>query len=917
MKSWLIRILKFLIVAEIVYLLLVNVALNLPLTQTIVNNIKPDKYTVTWDRAWSFYPFRVHARTIFAHGQSRSQLWQAEAPAASASISLVSLLWQSVKLDNVVVQDVVYKQRPRPAQGKDYSEISRYFPPIDNRPWETETAAPAPPKKEKKPWKISIDKIHAHGSHHIWLFQVQGKMVGELRTDVSIETRGGPFSLSNGDVDVDLESLIINGDNEIVREGRIEGGVEFLPFVAKDNKGLKILEFLNLDVSVRTETQRLAFLNIYLNNFHGLKIDGTGLVQGRVHLRQGRLEDGSSVEVAARKLSLDLLDHRLEGEGEVSIKTPDASEITDAQIRFDRLKAYDTTRDVMLFSGDGVTVEARGNRSILPSDDTPFIAKRLAISIPAVEVPDLAVYQAYLPDQWLFNLYGGNGKLQGDAEVTQTGLSSDLNLISETADVGFKEYRFTSNLDMALKAESPAITSGIDVSGSYVQLKGATLSHDEQRSSTPWHTGVNISQGKIRLLLPEDVPSDAGFLELYQHLQGKEIVTLLDSGDENIVIDGTISDLSWLGVLFENNLGLSITGSGEVAATVVLSQGWLGKGSTLEILPQTLGVDVLDYRAEGNGKATLLVEKGGEQPDVKLNVELDQGVMGRKDETHAFIENVQMILQALVRSITIGEKEMDIDLHLQIPEATVKDMSAYNQYLPSNSPMAFTGGEAHLTADIQMTPDTADGYVKLRTSDISARVDEQAVEGELQADITLIDGIPENMEFDISGSSVTLDNVRVAGVETSHDDDKWAAHFQLRKAQAVWKKPVSVFLEADLDMTDSKPIVAVIANQRGTHGWLEKALTIDDLVGEAQVDIDQDRIIIPYAFATSDKIDVGAKGVISADERNGVLYVRFRKLHGILKINNGKRNLDVFNAREKFDQFDSREVLLGQDSTQQ
>ena len=917
MKSWLIRIVKFLVVAEIVYLLLVNVALNLPLTQNIVNNIKPDKYTVTWGRAWSFYPFRVHARTIFANGESRSQQWQAEAPAASASISLVSLLWQTVKLDDVVAQDVIYKQRPRPSQGKDYSETSAYFPTIDNRPWETETAAPAPPKKEKRPWKINIDRIHAHGSHHIWLFQVQGKMVGELRTDLSIETRGGPFSLSNGDVDVDLKSLIINGDNEVLREGRIEGSVEFLPFVPSNNKGLKLLEFLNLDVTVRTETQRLAFLNIYLDNFHGLKIDGTGLVQGRVHLRQGRLEDGSNVEVAARKLSLDLLDYRLEGEGEVSIKTAGTSEVTDALIRFDRLKAVDTTRDVTLFSGDGVAVEAQGSRSILPSDDSPFIAKRLAISIPAVEVPDLAVYQAYLPDKWLFNLYGGKGKLQGNAEVTQTGLSTDLNLVSETADVGFKEYRFTCNLDMALKAESPSITSGIDVSGSYVQLNGAMLSNEEQQSSTPWHTGVDITQGKIRLLLPEDVPSDAGFFELYQHIKGKEIVTLLDSGDENIIINGSISDLSWLSVLIENSLGLSITGSGEVAANVVLSQGWLGTGSVLEILPQTLGVDVLDYRAEGNGKASLLVEKGGEQPDVKLNVELDQGGMRRKDETQAFIENVNMILQALVKSITIGEKEIDIDLHLQIPEATIKDMSAYNQYLPPNSPMAFTGGKAHLSADIQMTPETADGYVRLRTSDISARVDQQAVEGELQADITLIDGIPENMEFDISGSSVTLDNVRIAGAETSHDDEKWAAHFQLRKAQAVWRRPISVFLEADLDMTDSKPIVAVIANQRGKHGWLEKALTIDDLIGEAQIDIDQDRIIIPYAFATSDKIDVGAKGVISADERNGVLYVRFRRLHGILKINNEKRNLDVFNAREKFDQFDSREVLLRQESTQQ
>ncbi len=917
MKSWLIRILKYLLVAEIVYLLLINVALNLPLTQTIVNNIKPDKYTVTWGRAWSFYPFRVHARTIFANGQSRSQQWQAEAPVASASISLVSLLWRTVKLDDVAAQDVIYKQRPRPKQGKDYSAIRPYFPSIDNRKLETEVAAPPPLKKDKKPWKITIDDIYAHGNHEIWLFQVQGKIAGEVRADLSFQTRGGPFSLSNGEVDVELKSLIINGDNEVVREGIIEGYVEFLPFVPRENKGIMVLNFLNVDAQIQAETESLAFLNLYLTNFQGLKVDGNGLVQARLHLRQGRLEDGSNFEVAARKLSLDLLDHRLEGEGEVRISTPDTSEVTNALIRFDRLKALDSTRDVLLFSGDGVAVEAQGNRLILPSDDTPFIAKRLAISIPAVEVPDLAVYQAYLPDKWLFNLYGGKGKLQGNAEVTQTGLRTDLNLMSETADVGFKEYRFTCNLDMALKAESPAIASGIDVSGSYVQLNGATLSNDEQQSSTPWHTEVTITQGTIRLLLPENVPRDAGFLELYKHIKGKEIVTLLDSADDNIIINGSISDLSWLSVLIENSLGLSITGSGEVAATVVLSQGWLGTGSTLEILPQTLGVDVLDYRAEGNGKASLLVENGAEQPDVKLYVELEQGVMRRKDETQAFIEDVRMILQAQIKSITIGEKELDIDLHLHVPEANIRDMSAYNQYLPPNSPMEFTGGKANLTADIQMTPETADGYVRLRTSDITARIDQQDVEGELQADITLIDGIPENMEFDISGSSITLDNVRVAGAETSHDDDKWAAHFQLRKAHAVWKRPIAVFLEADLDMTDSKPIVAVIANQRGKHGWLEKALTIDDLIGEAQVDIAQDRIIVPYAFATSDKIDVGAKGVITTDERSGVLYVRFRKLHGILKINNGKRNLDVFSAREKFDKFDSREVSLRQKSNQE
>jgi len=905
LKHILLRIVKISVVVEIVYLLLVNTTLNLPLTQDMVNRIKPEKFAVSWERAWSLYPFRLHARTIFANGQSSSQQWQAEAPAVSASISLVPLLWRTVKLNNIEALDISYNQRPRPKPDKDYSNIRSYFPPINNRELQTEVAALTPLKKNKKAWKINIGEIHAHGNHKLWLYQVQGIIKGELRTDLSYETRGGPFSLSNGEIDIDITSLIINGDDEIMKEGHVEGRAEILPFVPQENKGIKALKYVNVDANVQTETKSLAFLNVYLSNFKGLKIDGTGLVQGRVHMRQGRLEDGSSLEVAARELSLELLDDRLEGEGKVSIETSDIED-TNVSIEFSGFKAFDGTRDVLLFSGDSVAVEAQGNRSILSGSDNPFTTKRLAITIPEVEVPDLKAYQAYLPDKWLFRLHGGKGTLQGFAEVTQTGLKSDLRLISEAADVGIKEYRFTSNLDMAFKADSPAISSGVDMSGSYVHLKGATLSNEEdQQSSKPWHAGVDINQGKLHLLLPEDVTDNAGFLDIYRELKGKEVVTLLDSGNEEINITGSISDLSWLSVLFENRLGLSITGSGEVTATVILSEGWLGAGSNLVIHPQAFGVDVLDYSADGNGKASLIVEKGGEHPDVKLDIELIDGVMRRKDETQAFIEKVDMVLQALVKEITIDEKDLDIALHLQIPKAEIRDMSAYNQYLPPHSPMEFTGGHAKLSADITMTPETANGYVRLRTTDISARVDQQDVSGELTADITLIDGVPENMDFDISGTSVTLDNVSVVGAEVSHDDDNWSAQFTLKKARAVWKKPIDLHIEADLDMTNSKPIVAVIANQRGKHSWLEKALTIDDVNGTTVINIAQNSIVIPYAFATSDNIDVGAKGVITADERNGVFYVRFHKLHGLLKINNGERNLDVLNAREQFEEFDS------------
>ncbi len=910
MKFLLIRTVKIILVAEFIYLLVINAALNVQFTQNSINQIKPDKFAVSWERAWSLYPFHLDVRGIDVNGQAQSQQWQVQSPAASASISLLSLLWRTVDLRNIEARDVKYYQRPRPKPDKDYNDVRAWFPPIEGRELETHAVSAQPVKKGKKAWHININNIHAKGQHELWLYQIQGKFAGELQTDLTFQTRGGPFSLSNGEVDVDFQSMIINGSHKVIQDGHLKGAVGFRPFVPRDNKGIKSLEFLTLDVELNTETESLAFLNIYLANFEGMKVDGTGLVQGRLHLQQGELQKGTDIKVSARELTLNLLDLQVEGDGNISIKAAENEELTDVSIEFVSLDTFAGDKKVLLFRGDGLVVEAQGNRSILPMGDKPFKAKALSVTIPSVEVPNLSAYQLFIPGKWPFKLHGGEGNLQGTVKLTPTGFNGNLRLSSEAADVGIKEYRFASNLDMDLKVDSPVLAAGVDISGTYVHLYGAKLSSDDGQSSEPWHARVDFEKGKLKMLLPEGVAGDAGFHDLYQGLKGKEIVTMIDSDEKEIQIIGSISDLAWINVLLNNRFGLAITGSGEVAADIVLNKGWPAAGTKLAIHPQTLGVEVLDYVAEGDGEVTLMVEKGGETPDALLNISLDDGVMRRKDEKQAFIEDVSINLEALARNITFDGKDKDMDLHLQIPSAMIRDMSVYNQYLPQHSPIQFTGGRAELLADIRLTPDTADGYVKLKTKGFSAQVDQQAIEGELTADIKLIDGVPENMDFDISGSAITLDKVRVVGTEKSHDDEDWSARFELKKARAVWKRPITMHIEADLQMTDSKPIVAVIANQRGKHGWLEKALSIDDVNGKVLINVAQNQIIIPYAYADSDKIDVGAKGVITADEHNGVLYVRYRKLHGILKINNGKRNLDVLNAREKFDQYDSDAVLL-------
>ena len=912
MKTALIRTFIVLAAIEIFYLVLVNTALNLQVTQDLINKIKPDKFSVSWDSAWTLYPARVYASGVSANGQSRGQQWQASAPEASASISLLQLPFKIISLSSVSAADVTYHQRPRPREDKDFSAIREYFPPIDGRELETEpVAATVKIKKQKKPWDIRLEDMHATGNHKIWLYQVQAALSGDLHADLSVQTRGGPLSISNGRLDVELKSLMLNGDREVSREGHIKGELELLPFKPKENKGLKSLAFLNVDVDINTETESLAFLNIYLNAFQGMKLDGSGIVDGRVILVKGDLSPGTDLKITAHELGMDVLNYRVEGDGMVTVAVPQGSLDNHIGIQFDTLEAFDVEAGSTLFTGNGLAVNAVGNNVIVPLDGRKPRARSFSILLPSVIVPDLNPYQRFLPAKWAFKLHGGEGELQGSAELTRDTFKAKMHLTSEDADVGVKDYRFQTNLDMLTNVNSPSLESGaIDVSGSYFKLNDATLTR-EDKDAAPWYAEIIVGKGVVSLNLNDAEDDVAGAKHLFQTLREKDFRTLLENADNELDISGRISDLRWLNLLLKNPYDLAIRGAGEISADVVVTSGWLNEGTNLTIKPEELIVDVLDYQARGagGGGVELKVIRGGEFPDMTLDVAVRGAEFNRKGAEQAFVEDVDITLQALAKEMKFDGSGDNLELRLHIPSARINDMTVYNQYLPEGSPLQILDGEASLVADILLKPDDADGYVRLNTEDMHARIDDQDISAELTADIKLVDGVPRDMNFDISGSSIVLDNVKVEGDEESFRDEDWAASFVLTKGKAIWKKPVQLDLEAEVEMSDSIPLVSMMANKKGKHGWLGKAITIDDVQGDVKMQMANRQIVIPYAFAGSDKIDVGAKGIINKESRNGVLYVRFRKLHGIMKIKDGDRNIDVLKAREKFDEYSTDAIV--------
>ena len=903
MILWLKRITIAVVVFELAYLALVNLALQLPVTQTLLNKIRPDKFEITWEEAWTWYPFRVHARGVAANGQSRRQQWQLDLPVGSASISLLPLIFKHVNLSDLYGENVEYFQRPRLKPDNDYADTRAFFPPIRNR--ELNEAEPLP--TGKRPWTVNITNARVSGSHNVWFYQVHGVIDGELQADIHVRTRGGPFSLSNGKADVTMDSAFINGDQEALKDVKLNGSVEFSEFVPRENRGVKALPYLTVHADVRGDVDSLAFLNLYLRHFDEMHIDGKGRVVGQVHFEKGTLLAETSLAVTAPELSLELLAHRAVGSGgielEVNTGTPDT---LSASVKFDELVAIRLGDERPLFTGDGLIVDVKGDAALFPAGGKKPHASYLAVTIPAVTVPDLAVYQHYIPENLGLRFHGGEGVLHGKAVLDRASLHGDLKLAADDADVGIKDYRFKANVDVALLTESARDGSGgQDVAGTYIRLSDARLANKEKGESGTWHAYIVVDEGLLNFHLRDEV-EESGLLRA---IKGQDARNLLEVADGELIMSGNVSSLDWLNQLIKNDYQAEIAGTSDLQAKLLLRDGWLAAGTRLEVLPINLVVKILDYIAEGDGSVVLNLDEGGQRPDVRVDVQLNNAIFKRLHEDKAFIDHVELKLQALVKDMSFDGPTENLTLRLQIPTAKVRDMSVYNLYLPENSPLTLLGGEADLVADIQLEPETAHGYVNLKTDKLRSRLDEQEISGDVTVKVNIAGGTPKNMAFDISGSTLLLDNVKVIGNQDTVAESDWNARIDFTRANAVWKKPVRLKAEADIAMKDSTPIVAMLSNHRNKNGWIEKLLTVGKIEGEASMDMQKNQIIFPYVFAGSDKIDVGAKGVITREARDGVVFVRYRKFKGLLKIHDGKRNFDIIKAQKKFDAY-SPEALL-------
>lgn len=899
MKRWLIRIVLALAIFEVAYVAVVNSLLNLPSTQDYINRLNPDRFRLQWEQAWSWYPLRLRVTAFSGNFQSWSQQWELETPEVSASLAIAPLLWKTALFYDMDGENVGMRFRPRPRPDRDDADVRQYYPTIEGR----DPNLPAEPTPTQSPgWRMEFEIARASGQHNIWIAGTKTTLDGDVSGTIIHQGRHGPLTVEGGDVDLAVKTLSVDGQ-QVSDSGSLKGTIDFASFIPYENRGLKTLAFMSADLDIDLPVDGLDFLNKYLNQSTNLSLGGTGALEGRFVFDKGDLLAGTDLEISADGLTASQLPFRVDGSGKVDINVEAAAPKTiSAAFEFDQLSLLDETDNMALFTGKDLKAAVDRPTYVLPAAEETG-PSRVALDIPEMTIGDMSAYQRFLPQKWRVELLGGSGSLQGKAEMSVTKLDADLTLRSEDANVKFKEDSFETDLELVLKAtgEASDTAASVDISSSSLALDDSRIKLQNGDTSNSWQAKLSVSTGKADFDLPET--SAAGPGGFWKLRRDRDIRSLLAALDGQFNADLDISDLNWANDLIDNPYSLAFDGGAQIGTDLTIRSGYLAEGSKLAMQPQQFALEILDYIAEGDGGFALTVEKGGEEPDLNISANLKDASFRRKDEKQAVISDVTLAVNAATTGVSLTEGGKLTALDLTMPSAKVTSMTAYNAYLPKGSPVRILSGTADLNAKLDVQESSASGFVKLKTSRIDADLDGDRMTGTVNVDVKINDGSANDRRFDITGSSIVVDKVHVAGESAAAAQRGWTLRIDLGRSRVVWDKPASLDASASIRMTDTRPLIEIFQAHRKGNEWLERILNLKDVRGTATIKVEPNEFVIPYALAKSDTIEVGVKGFIRERSRQGMFYAKYGALAAILEFDNSKRRFSLINSTKKFEEY--------------
>lgn len=265
------RVLGVVACAYLGYVLLGNLFLNTALSDAAFNR-KPERFTLHWQRAFTWWPGSVTAWQVEARGHARRVQWQARAESASAHIALWPLLRRELRIDPIDAERVQFDAQ------------------------RVETDLP-PPASKPGAWIVHVPRIRSQSVQRARWEGGELRGVGEVEFGLWKQLRGGALEILPSRMRWRDATLRL-GDTEWSQDVNLDADFALTRHLAADAPGLARLDLMQIAVQLDATAPHLSGA---LGKDDWLRLDvqpGGGRVSANLSLAQGELKAGGSANLA-------------------------------------------------------------------------------------------------------------------------------------------------------------------------------------------------------------------------------------------------------------------------------------------------------------------------------------------------------------------------------------------------------------------------------------------------------------------------------------------------------------------------------------------------------------------------------------------------------------------------------------------
>lgn len=424
-----------------------------------------------------------------------------------------------------------------------------------------------------------------------------------------------------------------------------------------------------------------------------------------------------------------------------------------------------------------------------------------------------------------------------------------------------------------------------------IELGGGAMSMKRVRMKL---TGAQLTAVGDELLRDAQLGVDAR-LEPFipKETKGLEVLNSLSG---RLSVAGQAKGTTLINSLLANVEAVEVgSPGGQIDGVLEVERGILVPGTELSLTSADGWVDLMDWRGTGH----LSIESKVEQADAGVSTRVD---MALTDVAVTDLQSTESLLEGATLEVHVHAGQLDISggaqalaaeldaVSMDLTNARIADITRFP--IPAFEDFTLDSGRVLVESHATLTPENGGkATIDVHGERIDASHGEVTIKGDLALNLKIDTDDVRDLRFEFTDSTLKIDNVDITGGTKA--EEAWYLHLDMSEGWLHLKDPGQIVCSAEIKMKDTRPLIAILGQEKSIINRLKGILNFKDLESEADIEIAANSLELENVDIDSEGLKLKADLRIQDKKASGIVYTKFRGIPFALDLRGEKTRLHL------------------------